>query len=239
MEINNQLFWLPLFGAQSLPIWKKKSEQKEGMSIILLNSLLFWLFLKFKTSLLVPLSDLNLSYTSKFKPKTKYPHMKTENSSPSPILPRPKWENTQNFGKMGESPFKSSLQQHYKYLNPLQSLFINSPYPSSKHNHHNQKWRPWLSVKARTKRTSLLSLQSKPTLFLESPHLPPKLSGENLGSLLLTLPTSSTPHRNQLQLQLPRMALNFPHLQQSVHQVPEREKQREILIRRNLHFSRH
>ena len=237
MEINNQLFWLPLFGAQSLHIWKKKIGTKGGNVYNPFEFPPFLAFSKIQNLPLGPLSNLNLSYASKFKPKTKYPHVKTENSSPSPILPRPKWENTQNFGKMEESPFKSSLQQHYKYLNPQQSLFINFPSPSSKHNHHNQKWRPWLSVKARTKRTSLLSLQSKPTLFLESPHLPPKPSGENLGSLLLTLPTSSTAHRNQPQL--PTMALNFPHLQQSVHQVPEREKQREILIRCNLHFSRH
>ena len=100
---------------------------------------------------------------------------------------------------------------------PSQSHFIISPSPNSKHNHHNQKWRPWLSAKEGTRRTSLLSLQSKPTLFLESPHLPPRLSGEDLGSLLLISPTSSTPHLNQLQLQLPTVALIFPHLYQFVH----------------------
>ena len=207
------MFWLPPLAPNFLFffIWtqsKVKTPNSNGCEVG-----------KFKTSLL-PLSPMKIwptTQNSNQDPST------NENTCPSP-------DQTQveelNLGEPSNHPSK---------IQPIAFSHLQIPQSPPPPRHHlsskHQKQWPWLFVNAKTKRTSLLSLQGKP------PHSPPKLSGEDSGSLLLILPTSTTPHLNQLQL--PTVILNFLNPYQSLHQISEREKQLMILIQCNVPFLRH
>ena len=123
-----------------------------GKSINLLRHLPFWASPEIQNLPLAPLSNENLSYNSKFKPKSQRP-WKIKMKILLLFRTKTQLEELKNLGEKEESTLKSFLQNTVHCISPPPPLH----HLSSKHHHHHQRRWPWLFVNA-TKKTSLLSL---------------------------------------------------------------------------------